>query len=155
MIERGGYDYHGAGRESQNRSDLAAGQLIGNILETAAIVGKKVMIHVTSDGAVSAQSGSEYGAAYDNDAGQHGGTFALFFDPVAAPLVKNDAFGYQVGSLNNGQGNAGGVIQSADRAAAAVFANWAAFAKQPALLTKVLPTTFSATDLNEVVRIVA
>lgn len=153
MIERGGYDYHGAGRESQNRADLAAGQLIGNILETAAIVGKKVMIHVTSDGAVSAESGSEFSAPYTNDAGQHGGTFALFFDPVAAPMIKNDAFGYQVGSLNTGQGNAGGVISSADRAAAAIFANWTAFAKQPALLTKILPTTFSATDLNEVIRI--
>lgn len=153
MIELGGYDYHGARRASQNQSDLRAGQMIGNILETAAILGRKVVIHVQSDGAVSANGKGPFGDDYNNDAGQHGGSFALFFDPAAAPVMKNDNFGYQIGALNTGQGNAGGVVPSAAKGAAAIFANWAQFAKQPALLTKVLPTTFSATDLNEVIRI--
>ena len=154
MIELGGYDYHGAGRASQNASDLRAGQMIGNILETAAILGRKVMIHVTSDGAVSANGGGAFGAEYVNDAGQHGGTFALFFDPAAAPAVKADAFGYQIGAINAGQGNVGGVVGSAAKGAAAMFANWAQFAKKPELLTKVLPTTFTAAELTEVVRLV-
>jgi hypothetical protein len=153
MIELGGYDYHGAGRASQNASDLRAGQMIGNILETAAILGRKVVIHVTSDGAVSANSGGAFGSDYNNDAGQHGGTFALFFDPAGAPLLKNDAFGYQIGALNNGQGNVGGVVSSAAKGAASIFANWAQFAGKPEMISSILKTTFSATDLNEVVRI--
>ncbi len=154
-LDLGGYDYHGNGRAAQNTKDADAGRTVGLILETANTLQKPVMIHITSDGSVSSNSGAAFGGDFNNDSGNRGQTWILAYDPAGRPAMKNDQFKHQVGYFTAGQGATDqSAVGSAEKSAVAVFANYLAFAKQSAKLDAIAPGVISAADLNEVVRFV-
>ena len=153
-IEMGGYDYHGNARATTNAADQRAGEMVGRILETAAAMGKSVMIHVVSDGSVSANGGSAFGDQYNNDSGSRGTGLIFAYSPTARPRIKDDRFKHQLGFFTNGQGASDQtVVGTPTKAAAAVAANYLAFAGQSAKLEAVAPGIFQRSDLDEVVRI--
>ncbi len=153
-IDLGGHDSHGNGRANQNNLMQQAGETLGRILETAAILGKPLMIHVVSDGSQSSGSGSAFGADFNNDSGSRGMNYILAFNPVARPKVKTDMFKHQIGFFTNGQGASDqSVVGTPIKGAVAVLANYLAMAGQMQKLDAIAPGVFSRADLDEVVRL--
>ncbi len=153
-LEMGGYDYHGQGRANQNATDQRAGEQLGRILETAAAMGKSVMVHVMSDGSVSSNGGSMFGGDYNNDSGSRGMNFIFAFNPVARPKMKDDKFKHQVGFFSPGQGASDqSPVATPLKGAVAVAANYLAFAGQLSKLDAIAPNVFQRSELDEVVRI--
>jgi hypothetical protein len=156
-IDDGGHDDHGNGRANQNGSRLRAGEIIGRILETAAVMSKPVFIYVVSDGSQSSDSGSAFGAGFSNDSGTRGQVLFFAYHPSARPAVKNDAFGRQLGFYTPGQGAADDtVVGTPQKAAAAAVANWLSFAGGDNLkkFEAIYPGLFQRSEIDgELVRI--
>lgn len=152
-LELGGYDYHGQGANAQNQKDFEAGQLVGQVLATAAAMGKKVFIHVTSDGSVGAPSGSGVRPGFTGDRGSGGMAYMLAFDPAGRPAMKSDkAAPWQLGSFSKGLGAEDNtMVGSADKAGVAAFANYLQFAGQMSLFGKAI-TPLSISDQDAIVR---
>jgi hypothetical protein len=154
-IDLGGFDYHGAGRANQNAADQRAGEAIGRILETASILGKTVMLHITSDGSVSSNGNSAYGGDYNNDSGSRGTNLMLVFSPTARPKIKNDSFMHQIGFFTPGQGASDqSPVGNATKASVAVLANYLRLAGQDSKLDAIAPGVFQRGDLDQVIRLV-
>ncbi len=156
-IDLGGNDYHGNGRANQNITDLRNGELIGRVLETAAVMNKPVFLYVVSDGSVSAPRDSAYGVGYTNDSGTRGELLFIAFHPSARPAVKADAFGRQLGYYTPGQGASDDtVVGTPQKGAAAAVANWLSFAGGDNLkkFEAIYPGLFQRSDIDgELVRI--
>lgn len=153
-IDTNGNDYHGAGRANQNATDQRNGEMAGRILETAAALGKAVMIHVVSDGSVSSDGGSAFGANFNNDSGSRGMNYIIAFNPVSRPKTKNDKYGNQIGFFTPGQGASNqSPVGTPTKGAVAVLANYLALAGQSSKLESIAPGVFSGADLDEVVRL--
>jgi len=87
-IERGGYDYHNNTRATGEQDDLDAGEIIRKCIETAAALGKKIFIVVTTDGSVtSATSLTSTSSAWVSDRGSAGLDMVFAYDPVGRPNV--------------------------------------------------------------------
>lgn len=155
-LELGGYDYHGNNRVNvQDARDFTAGQLVGQILQSAATMNQKVFITVTSDGSVGAGGGAAAGADFTGDRGSGGAQYILAFDPAGRPAMRNPSSGakHQLGWYNNGQGAVDtSLTGSAEQAGIATFANYLAFAKQSSLLDKVLPRQYTQSELEYILR---
>lgn len=136
-LERGGYDYHDGTRTTGDTRDREAGAVIGRVLSTARILGKRAMMYVTSDGSVVSQETATPGGNWTSDRGGAGMALMFFFDPTGRPATK----GSQVGYYNNGQAVDERFIvgNSPELAAQAVFANWAQFNRNLNLFSKVIP----------------
>lgn len=65
-VEKGGFDYHDTTRSSGEMRDSEIGDLIGKVMELAALKNKDILIYVYTDGGVSA------GGTIDNSAGGRG-----------------------------------------------------------------------------------
>lgn len=154
-IDLGGFDYHNNARNTTNAADQRAGEAVGRILETAAVMGRSVMIHVVSDGSVSANGNSAYGDQYNNDSGSRGMGYIFAYHPTARPRIKDDQFKHQIGFFTNGQGASDQtVVGTPTKSAVAVLANYLAFAGQSSKLESIAPGVFSGANLNEVIRII-
>jgi hypothetical protein len=101
VIEMGGYDYHGQGRATQNTKDTAVGDLIGRVLETAALKQTPVMIYVYTDGGVSSNAGGSPTNGllpFTSDSGERSSSFALLYKPGGArPAMRNNK--HQIGAF--------------------------------------------------------
>lgn len=150
-LDMGGYDYHNGTRTSGNQMDLAAGQTIGRILESAYVLKKKMFLVVTSDGSVSSAQSDSVTSPWMSDRGSAGCAYMMAFDPAKRPQTS----GYQLGSFNKGQGADDKFLTggSAEIAAAAIFANYLNFSGQIAKFEPVLPRVFSTEQLNLVLKI--
>ena len=104
VIEMGGYDYHGQGRATQDRRDLAAGQMIGKLLEAAALKQKNLMIYVYTDGGVSARAAGAVNGIFPftSDSGQRSSAFLLTYRAGSdgRPPMRSEA--RQVGGFKAG-----------------------------------------------------
>lgn len=158
-LEIGGYDYHGSGTANCNTKDQEAGELIGRVLETAAVMNKSVFIYLVSDGSVSSSSGSTYGTGPVNDSGTRGEILFFAYSPQAAPKIKDDRWGRQIGHFSPGQGADGtSIVGTPEKGAAAAVANWLAFAGGTNLqkFDGLFPGIFQRSDIEgELVRIVS
>lgn len=152
-IDIGGYDYHGNSRQGlTDPRDFDAGQLIGKVLETASLMGKKVFIQITSDGSVGTPSGSDINANFESDRGNGGQSWVLAFNPAGRPALKN-ANSYQLGYFNKGQGAVDqSDVGSAEKAAKAIFANYLQFAGQTALYPKITNDQPVAGELDRLIK---
>lgn len=121
----GGYDYHDNTRTTGDTRDLAAGTVIGKILETAAWLQKPVFIYVCSDGSTVSPESTTADSPWSSDRGIAGMQYMLAYHPSARPATS----GFQVGGFNEGQAADGAFPTgtSAALAAQAVFANYAAW----------------------------
>jgi hypothetical protein len=152
-IEMGGFDYHNQGRPNQDTRDNGAGQTVGRVLSTAAVMGEKVCVIVTSDGSVGHALDPSPGSGPTGDQGTHGMAYAFFFDPTKRP----DQSASQVGGFTSSATNAGdrvGVDESTliggspANAMAAIVANYLAFAGQTAMIESVAPRIFTVDQLD-------
>lgn len=151
-LDRGGYDYHDGTRTTGDNRDREAGQLIGRVLDTARILGRKVMVYVTSDGSVVSNEAAAPGAPWTSDRGGAGLAMMFFFDPARRPATS----GFQIGDYLAGQvANDKTVVgNSPELAAQAVFANWARFSGNMALFDQVVGRgAFDAATLSSIVKV--
>lgn len=124
-LNLGGYDYHDNTRTTGDTRDLAAGQVVGKIIETADFLQKPVFIYVCADGAtVSGESGTA-DSAWMSDRGIAGMQYILAYHPTARPATSS----FQIGGFNNGQAADGSFPtgNNPDLAAQSIFANYAAW----------------------------
>ncbi len=124
-LNLGGYDYHDSTRATGDTRDLAAGQVIGKILETADYLQKPVFIYVCSDGATVSMDSATADSPWVSDRGIAGVQYMIAFHPSGRPAVS----GTQIGGFNAGQAADGSFPtgNSPELAAQAVFANYAAW----------------------------
>jgi hypothetical protein len=124
-LNLGGYDYHDGTRTTGDARDLAAGQVIGKILETANSLKKPVFVYVCADGATSSGEGLTADTAWMSDRGIAGLNYSFAFHPDKRPETS----GSQIGGFNDGQAADGKFPTGSnpELAAQAVFANYAAW----------------------------
>lgn len=124
-LNMGGYDYHDNTRTTGDNRDLAAGQVVGKILATADYLQKPVFVYVCADGATVSSESITADSPWTSDRGIAGMQYILAYDPAKRPSTS----GFQIGGFNDGQAADGKFPtgNSAEMAAQAVFANYAAW----------------------------
>jgi hypothetical protein len=149
-LEIGGYDYHNGSRTTGDQKDGEAGAAIGRILETAATLGKKVFIYVTSDGATVSPVSEARNAPWQSDRGEAGMAYVIAFDPAGRPSTS----GHQIGQFTSGQAVDDKFITGGnpELAASAVFANYLKFNKRMDLLAPIIGSTFNSSQLDQVIK---
>ncbi|MBX7231880.1 MAG: hypothetical protein K1X29_07315 [Bdellovibrionales bacterium] len=150
-LTMGGYDYHGNARTNTNASDTAAGLAIGRILESAAVMGKKVFLCVTSDGGVGSTLSDSSAVNFSSDRGSGGVAYMIAYNPTKPP----SASGFQVGQMTPGQAADDKFItgDSPELAAAAMLANYMSFNGKLGLFENIVSRVFTPEQLNQVVKI--
>lgn len=144
-LNMGGYDYHDGTRTRGDAADNAAGQVVGQILETAKVLGKKVFVMVTTEGATTAPISTESGAPWTSDGGERNGVYIMAYSPTGS--IK--ASGSQLGYMNANEAAADPLLASPDRAAAAAFVNYLSINGKIGEIDKVLPRTFSSVEIDK------
>jgi hypothetical protein len=149
IIEIGGFDYHGQTRTQSDATDLGGGQLIGNVLRTAEILGKPVFIHVVTDGAVSSAD-TIVGGAWRGDAGTLGSGYMIAYNPKGRPLTSDS----QLGAYNSEAAVDESWIENwtVDRCALAVFANYLQLHGKVAQLDSLVPNQFDPSALKKIIK---
>lgn len=148
-IELGGYDYHGNARTETDSRDRQAGETVGRILQTAAVLGKPVFLYLTSDGAVRSETSTSI-ADFVGDSGERGAALMFAYNPTGAPRTN----GTQLGAFTNGQAAdtylpTGG---NPEMAAAAVFANWCALNNDMAAFERTLRNPFTTEQMTQILK---
>jgi len=121
-IAMGGYDYHDGTRASGEGRNFKAGQMIGAVLQYAALQGKPVMIYVLSDGSLSSNSmvdnstGGRGKLGWQGDNSSVASTFFLAYSPKGRPPLRNGAAGQQIGYFSSD----GSVVSTSNPAANSV-----------------------------------
>lgn len=151
-LELGGYDYHDGTRTTGDRMDNEAGQQIGKIIQSASVLGKKVAVYLTSDGATAVGSNENWVA----DRGQAGSAMLFLFDPAGRPQLVDGA-SPQIGSFESSgaqQVVASSLVSDPQNAAVAVVRNYIAFNGQDALsrFDKV-GSSFSRDQLEQITKV--
>lgn len=144
----GGYDYHNGTRTTGDTKDAEAGTVIGRVITTAHLLGKKVFILVTSDGSVTSAESETAGSPWASDGGLRGSSFMIAYDPAGSATAKS----FQLGFYSDAQAADDKTLvgTSPERAAAAMFANYLAFGKRMDLFDKTLPRVFSLAELDSI-----
>ena len=102
-ITLGGYDYHDGTRATGETRNFNAGQMIGAVLQYAALVKAPVMIYVFSDGSLNANSMVDNSAAGRGKLGWQGdnssvaSTFFLVYSPKGRPALRGATSTQQIG----------------------------------------------------------
>lgn len=145
-LEIGGCDYHNGTRASGDTKDLEIGTVLGNVLQSLAVMGKKGFITFSTDGSVSSPDSNELGAIWSSDRGVASGGYMLSYDPAGPHVMK----GPQVGHYTSGQAADDTFLTggSAELAAAANFVNYLAFNGKLGLAEVYLPRVFATEDLD-------
>ncbi len=144
----GGYDYHNGTRATGDTKDADAGTVVGRILTSAFRLNKKVFIIVTSDGSVTSAESDIGGAPWGSDGGLRGSSFMIAMDPSGATVASKFQLGHYVAAQAAADNTLVGTAP--ERAAAAMFVNYLAFAKRIDLFEKNLPRVFSVADLDAI-----
>lgn len=149
-LEMGGYDYHNGTRTTGDAADLAAGQMVGRILETAAILGRPLFLYVTSDGAVSATKSDSRNSPWNSDRGIAGVAYVMYFDPTGRKETSNN----QIGFFTTGQAASDKTLvgNNPEVAAISVFANYLKLNNRMNLFDSLVGRAFDSAKLNEVLR---
>jgi hypothetical protein len=149
-LEMGGFDYHNGTRTSGDAKDLEAGTVIGNVLESLTVMGKKGFVVVTSDGSVTSPESDTAGGPWTSDRGTAGSTYMIGYDPAGAHEAKD----FQIGHFNDGQTADDTFLTggSAELAAGSMFANYMAFNGKANLIETYLPRVFTSADLDLILK---
>lgn len=151
-LEIGGFDYHNGTRTSGDTKDLEAGTVIGKILQSMAILGKKAFIIVTSDGSVTSAESNTPGAPWMSDRGVAGMAYMVTYDPVGPHATKSFQLGHYVdGQAADDTFLTGG---SAELAAGGMFANYLSFNGKSGLFESLLPRVLTDPE-KDLVTIIA
>lgn len=149
-LEIGGYDYHNNSRTTGDAKDLEAGQTVGRILETAAIMQRPVFLYVTSDGAVTSPNSTSRNAPWSSDRGIAGAAYMLYYDPAGRRATSNN----QIGWFTTGQAADDKFFtgNSPELAAASVFANYLKLNNKMNMFADIVGRAFDTTQLDKVLR---
>lgn len=150
-LEIGGFDYHNNTRTSGDAKDLEAGIVIGRVLQSLAVMGKKGFIVVTSDGSVSSADSDVAGSPWTSDRGTAGSAYMLGYDPAGPHIVKSS----QLGHFTAGQGADDTFLTggSSEIAAGAMFVNYLSFNGKLNLAETYLPRVFTSTQIDLITKI--
>lgn len=145
-LEIGGYDYHNNTRTSGDQKDREAGVVIGKILQSFAVMGKKGFLVVTSDGSVSSPESDVAGGPWASDRGTAGSAYLIAYDPTTPPQTKS----FQLGHFTSGQGADDAFVSGAspETAAGAMFVNYLAFNQQIGMVDALLPRVFDNAQID-------
>lgn len=134
-LEMGGYDYHDNTRTTSDTRDFNAGVVVGRALETAHILGKKLFIQVTTDGAVDSgetANNASFESTWTSDRGTANVSYILYYDPAGRAATS----GFQVNHFTAGQAaDESTVLGTSEGAAVAIFANYLKINNRMDLLT--------------------
>lgn len=149
-ITLGGYDYHDQTRTTGDGKDQQAGELIGRILQTAALMNKPVMIFVTTDGSVVSAESTEAGSPWTSDRGDASCSYLLAYSPEGRPALG----GSQINGFTDGQAaDATHIVgNNPSKAAVAAFANYLGFAGKKNLLETVAPGQLTTAQMADVIK---
>ncbi len=145
-LEIGGCDYHNNTRASGDAKDLEIGTVIGRVLQSLSLMGKKGFVGFTTDGAVRSVE-SDSPSVWSSDGGIGSGGYMFSYDPVGPHAIKGLS---QLGNYTSGQGAnnlflTGG---STELAAGALFVNYLSFNGKLNLVEQLLPRIFSTADID-------
>lgn len=145
-LEIGGCDYHNNTRTSGDTKDLEIGTVLGNILQSLAVMGKKGFVTFSTDGSVTSPDSDTAGAVWASDRGVASGGYMLSYDPAGPHVMK----GFQVGHFTSGQAADDTFITggSGELASAASFVNYLAFNGKLNLAETYLPRVFTTDELD-------
>ena len=150
-LDMGGYDYHNGTRATGDQRDLEAGVVIGRVLQSLAVMGKKGFVVVTSDGSVSSAESNDPGSPWMSDRGSAGCAYMIAYDPAKPPVVTS----FQLGQFTDpGQAADDNFIVggSPEIAAGAIFANYLAFNGKSHLIENYLPRVFTSAELDMILK---
>lgn len=155
-INLGGYDYHNGSRTTGDQKDLEAGTIVGQILQSFAIMGTKGFITVTSDGAVTGPMSDTAGSPWTSDRGSAGMAYMIAYDPMKPVTTNGTQMGYFLGKESQQAVDQSFVTSgTAEMGAAGMFANYLSFSGQLGLLDAVLPRVFTKDDLDLILKLFA
>lgn len=145
-LEIGGCDYHNNTRTSGDTKDLEIGTVLGNVLQSLAVMGKKGFVTFSTDGSVTSPDSDAAGAVWSSDRGVASGGYMLSYDPAGPHIMK----GFQVGHFTSSQAADDTFITggSAELAAAAGFVNYLAFNGKLNLAETYLPRVFTTDEID-------
>ncbi|MCO4754211.1 MAG: hypothetical protein KC478_07000 [Bacteriovoracaceae bacterium] len=155
-IEKGGYDYHTKDRARGEIRDYEAGELIGRVLQLAALKGKDVMIYVFTDGGVSAKAivdDSTDGRgkfAWTGDSSQRSSAFTLLYRNAGRATLRTGR--RQVGHFKaNGavENGAMATSNSVTNLAKAIVANYLSLHGEEGNLANVVGDNPFGANLNQ------
>ena len=137
-IAVGGFDYHDNTVASGEMMDRVAGNVIGTLLAMASDLGRKLMLHVYTDGGVGGGSATmpagDSGAdkyVWQGDSEVRSAAFVLVFDPAGRPQVEFQQMGaYKAsdgGSIDLNPNQHSAISDNPAAQAAAVVSNWLAW----------------------------
>ncbi len=160
-IENGGYDYHDSSRATGEVRDFAAGQMMGAMLEFAAIRGQQLMLYVLSDGSVASNGTVDNSAdgrgkgIWRGDNSSTAASMILVYDPAGRPqLSRPDAaqIGYfrSDGSVETASTR---IANNVTGLAQAVVLNYMALHNEVGMFEMVLPghSLGAAADLDQLI----
>lgn len=130
-ITMGGYDYHTGNRTVGDQKDREVGEIIGRIMQTAAMKNTPVVVYVYTDGGVSARNEADNNAqgklVWAGDSSQRSASLMMVYNPTGRPTPR--IAGRQVGAYKNGGSvdtNASPISNSVVNLAKAVVLNYMA-----------------------------
>lgn len=160
-FDMGGYDYHGNARTVTDQRDNQAGQVIGRVLQSFALMNKPGYIVLCSDGSVSSVQSDTVGQNYTSDRGLSGAMYIIAYHPTRPVTVAFDSglgkAAQQIGWLTSGQ--AAEAIKNPfgnnpQKAAVAAFLNYCSFAGIPmADYERVAARTFDTTQVSNILKL--
>lgn len=149
-LEIGGGDYHNNTRNSGDTKDLEIGNVLGRILQSLAVMGKKGFVVFTTDGSVTSMESDQIGSVWASDRGVASGGYMLSYDPVGPHVIKGASVGhYTSGQAADDQFLTGG---NTEMAAGAFFANYLGFNGKIGLIETFLPRVFTSTEVDMVTK---
>lgn len=150
-LELGGYDYHNNTRTTGDTRDFNAGELVGRALESAHIMGKKLFIHVSTDGAVDSggADNASFQSVWTSDRGSANLSYILYYDPAGRAATS----GFQVNHFTAGQASDDSTpLGTPEGAAVAVFANYLKLNRRMDLMPTAAADILNPTLLNRAIK---
>ena len=140
-IAMGGYDYHDGTATTGEARDEVAGRVIGTVLAMAAALGRKLMLHVYTDGGIDAnvnvpaekvrQDSDVEKYVWRGDSETRAAAFVLVYDPSGRPELAFTQMGaYRAadgGTIDLSPERHNKISENPAAHATAVLANWLAW----------------------------
>ncbi len=155
-IEMGGYDYHGDDLATTNNKDLAAGVMIGRVIQSFHVMNSKGFIVVNSDGGVGSPASDTPGADPVSDRGDAGAVFMMAYDPTQMTQASDSQLGHMKSNPDAEAADDTFIVGgNVEVGAAAVFANYLSFNGMLGKFSSISETarTFDSVGLDKVVKI--
>ncbi len=155
VVEKGGYDYHNKTRRTGEVRDFQAGELIGRVMQLAALKQKNVMIYVITDGGVVAREEIDNTAdgrgkyVWSGDSGQRSSAFMLLYRHAGRATLRNGI--RQIGHYKASGGvenTATPASNSSTNLAKLITANYLALHGEEGMLTQVVGDNPFGANLN-------